>query len=60
MNVKTTAKHVIDGMPKNVTMDDVIHALYVASKFDRGEQEIKAGKGISDEDARIRLKKWQK
>jgi hypothetical protein len=41
-------------------MDDVIHALYIASKFDRGEREIRDGKGISDEDARKRLKRCQK
>jgi hypothetical protein len=60
MNAKNAAIHVIDGLPKNVTMDDVIHALYISAKFDRGEREIKAGKGISDEDAKARLKKWQK
>jgi hypothetical protein len=60
MCAKAAAKHVIDGLPKNVTMDEVIHALYVASKFDRGEREIRAGKGISDEDAKSRMKKWQR
>ncbi|MBD3392998.1 MAG: hypothetical protein GF418_12890 [Chitinivibrionales bacterium] len=60
MNAKDTARHVIDGLPKRVSMDDVIHALYVASKFDRGDREIRAGKGVSDEDARKRLAKWQK
>lgn len=60
MNVKGTAKSIIESLPNPVSMDDVIHALYVASKFDRGEREIRAGKGISDEDARKRLKKWQK
>jgi hypothetical protein len=52
--------HVIDGLPKNVSMDDVIHALYVATKFDRGEREIKEGKGISDDGAKLRMKKWQR
>jgi hypothetical protein len=60
MNAKNTAMHVIESLPKNVTMDDVIHALYVATKFDRGEREIKSGKGVSDEDAKARMKKWQK
>jgi hypothetical protein len=60
MYAKAVAKHVIDGLPKNVSMDDVIHALYVASKFDRGEREIRAGKGISDEEAKSRMKRWQR
>lgn len=41
-------------------MDDVIHALCVASKCNRGESGIRAGKGISDELARKRLKKMAK
>jgi hypothetical protein len=60
MNVKNTARSVIDSLPNKVTMDDVIHALYVASKFDRGEREIRTGKGIADEQAKNRLKKWVK
>ena len=60
MDVKDTARHVIDTLPNRVSMDDVIHALYVASKFDRGDREIRAGKGVSDKDARKRLAKWQK
>jgi len=60
MNAKKTAYHVIDALPKKVSMDDVIHALYVAAKFDRGDREIRAGKGVSDEEARRRLAKWQK
>ncbi len=60
MNAKGTAKNIIETLPNRVSMDDVIHALYVASKFNKGESEIRAGKGISDEVARKRLKKWQK
>jgi len=45
---------------KNVSMDGVIHALYVAAKFDRAEREIRSGKGIPDEDAQQRMKKWQR
>ncbi len=60
MDVKNTARHVIDTLPARVTMDDVIHALYVASKFDRGEREIRSGKGVSDAEARKRLSKWRK
>jgi len=60
MNAKSAAKRVIDCLPMSVFMDDVIHALYVVVKFDRGEREIRAGKGISDEDAKVRMKKWQR
>jgi len=57
---KTVAKQVIDALPEAATMDDIIHALYVLAKFERGEREIRSGKGISHADARKRLHKWLK
>ena len=60
MTVKDTAKNLINSLPQNATIDDVIHALYVHAKFQHGEQEIKQGKGISKEDAQKRLRKWVK
>ena len=41
-------------------MDDIIYALYVNAKFERGEQEIREGKGISNDEAKQRLQKWVK
>ena len=60
MTVKESAKHVIDGLPDGATMDDIIHALYVNIKFAHGEQQIREGMGISNGDAKKRLKKWMK
>ncbi len=39
-------------------MDDIIHALYVQTKFRRGEEEIRQRKGVSRDDAKKRLRKW--
>ncbi len=55
MTVKDIAKNVVDSLPQKATMDDIMHALYVRTKFDHGEKEIKQGKGISHEDAKKRL-----
>ncbi len=60
MVVKEVAKHVIDTLPEEATMDDIIHALYVNTKFNHGEQEIREGKGVPHDEAKKRLKKWQK
>ncbi len=60
MTVKDIAKNVINSLPSKATMDDVIHALYVHTKFQHGEQEIKQKKGISHEEAKKRLRKWVK
>jgi hypothetical protein len=55
MLTKETAKRVIDSLPDDATMDDIIHALYINVKFSRGEREIREGKGIAHEEAKKRL-----
>ena len=60
MAEKDIAKQVIDTLPGEATLDDIIHALYVCAKFDRGEREIRGGKGISNNEAKHRLGKWVK
>ena len=55
MTVKEVAKHVIDALPDEAAMDDVLHALYVKAKFDHGESEIRSGRGVSHEEAKQRI-----
>jgi predicted transcriptional regulator len=58
MTVKDIAKQVIDTLPDEASMDDIMYALYVRAKFERGEREIREGKGVSHEEAKKRLQKW--
>jgi hypothetical protein len=58
MAVKDEAKQVIDALPDDATMDDIIHALYVRAKFEHGERQIREGRGISHDAAKERLEKW--
>ncbi len=60
MVVKDIARGVIDTLPDEVTMEDIIDALYIRAKFERGEREIREGKGIPHEQAKVRLQKWLK
>ena len=39
-------------------MDEIIHALYISTKFAHGEREIREGKGIAHDQAKQRLGKW--
>lgn len=55
MTVKEAAKHVIDALPDEATMDDVLHALYVKARFGHGENEIRSGRGVSHEEAKQRM-----
>ncbi|MBN1664644.1 MAG: hypothetical protein JW943_13675 [Deltaproteobacteria bacterium] len=58
MYAKEAAKDVIDSMPNESSMDDIIHALYVRLKFEHGENEIHDGKGVLNQEAKQRLQKW--
>ena len=58
MQTKETAKQVIDSLPNDATMDDIIHALYINVKFARGEDEIRAGRGVTHDQAKRKLEKW--
>ncbi len=60
MLTKETAKQVIDALPNDATMDDIIHALYINVKSARGEQEIRGGKGVTHQEAKRKLKRWLK
>ena len=48
----------IDKLPEDTTMDDIIHALYIRAKLERAEKSIREGKGIPHEEAKKRLHKW--
>ena len=59
MTVKDVARQVIT-LPDGATIDDIIHALYINSKFKHGENEIREGKGLPHEDVKKKLQKWLK
>ena len=59
MTIKEFAKNVIDSLPNESSIDDIIHALYINTKFEHGKKEIENGKGISNSDAKKKLSKWQ-
>lgn len=58
MSEKEIAKKVIDTLPDDATLDDVIHALYIKIKFEQGEKEIRGGKGMSQKEAEKKMEKW--
>ena len=60
MVVKDVAKEVIDRLPAEASFDDIIYALYVRASFEKGEREIREGKGIDHQEAMGRLSKWLK
>jgi len=60
MTTKQMAQEVIEGLPKNATIDDIMYALYVRAKFEEGDKDIRDGHGVPQEEAVKRLRKWVK
>ena len=60
MTQKDLAKQVIDSLPDKANMDEIMHALYLRAKFERGERQIREGHGVPHDKAKKRLQKWLK
>ena len=60
MQAKAIAIKTITEMPEGVDFDDIIQALYIKAKFEKGIDYIKNDKGVSHEEAKKRLSKWLK
>jgi len=58
--IKDVAKQVIEALPDDASMEDIIHALYVREKFERGLREVREGKGIPHEEVKRQMQKWSR
>ena len=47
---KQDAIEVIEQLPDNVPMDEIVYRLYVLNKVRQGMQDVEAGRGISSEE----------
>ncbi|MFQ5963589.1 MAG: hypothetical protein ACE5KZ_04820 [Candidatus Scalinduaceae bacterium] len=56
--LKDKIAELIHHLPENSTLEDIQYHLYVLEKIRKGQQSIKDGKGISNEEAKARLSKW--
>ncbi len=50
--------NMINSLPENITIDDIITELYFKLQVDKGLKELDEGKGISHEDVEKRMSKW--
>jgi predicted transcriptional regulator len=48
----------IEQMPADASLDDIIYELYFRQRVDRGLQELDAGKTISHEEVKQNLITW--
>lgn len=59
MKVKETVRDVLDRLPDDCSLDDVLYHLYVLQKIDRGLVDVEEGRTISHEKVAEELRrKW--
>ena len=59
LQAKQTVREVLDRLPDDCSLDDVLYHLYVANAVSRGQAEAAAGQTVSHDDvARELRKKW--
>jgi len=56
--LKDNIVDMIQHLPEDSTLEDIQYHLYVLEKIRKGQESIKDGNGISQEEARARLSKW--
>ena len=60
MTTKEIARSVIEALPEDASIDEIMQALYVRAKLERAERSIEQGRGIPHAEAKQRLQKWLK
>lgn len=57
-SLKQNVEKMIKNLPDDSTVEDIQYHLYVLDKIQKGQEAIRDGKGISHEEAKVRLSKW--
>jgi hypothetical protein len=55
MTDKELAKKLIEALPDDSTLDDIIHVLYIRTKMEKSEKEVREVNSIPHNEAKNRL-----
>ena len=55
---KQEALNIIDRMPEDSDMDEIMYRLYVLDKIRKGQEAVEQGKTITSEELRRQIDSW--
>lgn len=55
VNVKEDARQLVEGLPDNVTWEDLMYKIYVRQAIERGMEDSRAGRTIDASELRARF-----
>lgn len=58
--VKEEVIQLIEKMPDDCTVEDILYELYLKQKVDKGLQDIKEGRVVKHEEVKQRMAKWSR
>ncbi len=59
MQAKQTVKDLLDRLPDDCTLEDVLYHVYVVQEIERGMADVEAGRTVPHEEVAAKLrKKW--
>ena len=58
MTTKQKVIRAVQTLPNNATYEDAMERLLVLAKIDRGIKQLEAGKTISHEKMKLKMRKW--
>lgn len=57
---KTSVISILNDLPKEFSLDELLERLLVIEKIDKGLREVKEGKTVSHSKAKKEIEKWLK
>ena len=60
MNAKEEILEALNRLPADATIDDAMECLYLMMKVQRGIAQAKSGQGVTQDEAKERMKRWRK
>ncbi len=58
--VKEEVIQLIEKMPDDCTVEDILYELYLKQEVDKGLQDIKEGRVVKHEEVEQRMSKWSR
>jgi predicted transcriptional regulator len=58
INSKTTALRIIERLPEDVSLEDIMYELYFRQRIDRGLEDYREGRTVQHSDVKRSLKRW--
>ena len=57
---KEALQKIVDNLPDNTEVNDLIDKILLTAKLDKAFEELKEGKGLSEQELEIEMDKWFK